>query len=235
MNWMLRLILLKTLKIQLPMWKKHLPLHLGLVILIIFLFFRDLLIAFRPLIDIPVCIIGSFFHHVFGRLSINILTMLGIVLATGLVVDDGIVVTENIYKKIEEGMSPMEAALKGCNEIFMVVITTSITLSIVFLPILFLEGFTGKLFREFAIVVGGSVLISAFVSLSLTPVLSVKLVRKSNKKTRFYEKTEPFFTRMNEGYSRLLKSFMKRRWIALLLSSFVSGSFILPGAPFTRK
>jgi multidrug efflux pump len=200
-----------------------------LVIIIIFLFFRDLLIAFRPLIDIPVCIIGSFFIMYLAGLSINILTMLGIVLATGLVVDDGIVVTENIYKKIEEGMTPMEAALKGCNEIFMVVITTSITLSIVFLPILFLQGFTGKLFREFAIVVGGSVLISAFVSLSLTPVLSVKLVRKNNKKTKFYEKTEPFFDRMNEGYARLLKSFMKRRWLAIIIIAVCFGIIFITG------
>src|SRR5580698_78884 len=149
----------KNIKNSIKDVEETLAIAFGLVILIIFLFFRDLLIAFRPLIDIPVCIIGSFFIMYLAGLSINILTMLGIVLATGLVVDDGIVVTENIYKKIEEGMTPMEAALKGCNEIFMVVITTSITLSIVFLPILFLQGFTGKLFREFAIVVGGSVLI----------------------------------------------------------------------------
>ena len=185
-----------------------------LVIIIIYLFFRDLLIALRPLIDIPVCIIGSFFIMYVMGLSINILTMLGIVLATGLVVDDGIVVTENIYKKIEDGMSPMEAALKGCNEIFMVVISTSITLAIVFLPIIFLSGFTGKLFREFAVVVAGSVLISAFVSLSLTPVLSVLLVRKGNRKSRFYEKTEPFFEALNTKYSSLLKAFMRRRWLA---------------------
>ncbi|MGP8215657.1 MAG: efflux RND transporter permease subunit [Bacteroidia bacterium] len=200
-----------------------------LVIIIIFLFFRDLLIAFRPLIDIPVCIIGSFFVMYVAGLSINILTMLGIVLATGLVVDDGIVVTENIYKKIESGMSPMEAALKGCNEIFMVVISTSITLAIVFLPIIFLQGFTGKLFREFAIVVGGSVLISAFVSLSLTPVLSVKLVRKGNKKNNFYEKTEPFFLAMNAGYSRLLRAFMKRRWVAIPIIAVCVGIIFFIG------
>ncbi len=189
----------------------------ALVILIIFIFFRDLLIAFRPLIDIPVCIIGSFFIMYVAGLSINILTMLGVVLATGLVVDDGIVVTENIYKKIEEGMSPMEAALKGCDEIFMVVIATSVTLAIVFLPIIFLQGFTGKLFREFAIVVAGSVLISAFVSLSLTPVLSVKLARKNNARTRFYERTEPLFIALNNFYSKALNKFMRWRWLSFVI------------------
>ncbi len=187
-----------------------------LVIIIIYLFFRDFLIAFRPLVDIPVSIIAAFFVMYITGLSINIISMLGIVLATGLVVDDGIVVTENIYKKIEAGMSPMAAALEGCNEIFLVVISTSITLAIVFLPIIFLQGMTGQLFREFAIVVAGSVLISAFVSLTLTPVLSVKLVSKGGK-SRFYKKTEPFFVALNNGYSRMLKAFMRKRWIAFYI------------------
>lgn len=141
-----------------------------LVVIIIYLFFRDWLIAFRPLIDIPVSLIGTFFiMYAFG-FSINILTLLGIVLATGLVVDDGIVVTENIYKKVEEGMPIRKAAFEGSAEIFFAVISTSVTLAAVFLPIVFLPGFTGRLFREFAVVVAGSVLISAFVSLSLTPI-----------------------------------------------------------------
>ncbi|HTA27804.1 MAG TPA: efflux RND transporter permease subunit [Bacteroidia bacterium] len=211
--------------------EETLAIAFALVILIIFLFFRDLLIAFRPLIDIPVCIIGSFFIMYVAGLSLNILTMLAIVLATGLVVDDGIVVTENIYKKIEEGMSPMEAALKGCNEIFMVVITTSITLAIVFLPIIFLSGFTGKLFREFAIVVAGSVLISAFVSLSLTPVLSVKLARKGNKKSKFYEQSEPFFIGMNNTYAKMLKAFMRQRWVAIpIIVACLGIIFIMGGS-----
>ncbi len=210
--------------------EETLAIAFALVILIIFLFFRDLLIAFRPLIDIPVCIIGSFFVMYVAGLSINILTMLAIVLATGLVVDDGIVVTENIYKKIEEGMSPMEAALKGCNEIFMVVITTSITLAIIFLPIIFLSGFTGKLFREFAIVVAGSVLISAFVSLSLTPVLSVKLARKGGKHGKFYERSEPFFVGMNNGYSRMLKAFMRYRWVAFVIMVVCGGIIYFMGS-----
>ncbi|MFA6261654.1 MAG: efflux RND transporter permease subunit [Bacteroidia bacterium] len=193
-----------------------------LVVLIIFLFFRDWLIAFRPLIDIPVSLIGAFFiMYIFG-FSVNILTLLAIVLATGLVVDDGIVVTENIFKKIEAGMSPKEAAIKGSNEIYFAVISTSITLAVVFLPIVFLEGFVGRLFREFGIVVAGAVIISAFVSLSLTPMLNVKMNRKNHRHSKFYDATEPFFIRLNEGYRRLLDKFMQRRWLSwvILFGSF---------------
>ncbi|RYE11730.1 MAG: efflux RND transporter permease subunit, partial [Sphingobacteriaceae bacterium] len=194
-----------------------------LVVIIIYLFFRDWLIAFRPLIDIPVSLIGAFFiMYVFG-FSINILTLLGIVLATGLVVDDGIVVTENIYKKVEEGMDIRKAAFEGSEEIFFAVISTSVTLAAVFLPIVFLQGFTGRLFREFAVVVAGAVLISAFVSLSLTPMLNVKLIRKNQKKSKFYEQTEPFFQNMTSSYTNSLVKFMKRKWIsgALLVGSLV--------------
>ncbi len=188
-----------------------------LVVIIIYLFFRDWLIAFRPLIDIPVSLIGAFFiMYIFG-FSINILTLLGIVLATGLVVDDGIVVTENIYKKVEEGMPIRQAAFEGSAEIFFAVISTSVTLAAVFLPIVFLQGFTGRLFREFAVVVAGAVLISAFVSLSLTPMLNVKLVRKNHKRSAFYEKTEPFFVRMNNAYTQTLVSFMRFKWISIAI------------------
>ena len=192
-----------------------------LVVLIIYLFFRDWLIAIRPLIDIPVSLIGAFFIMYLAGFSINILTLLAIVLATGLVVDDGIVVTENIYKKIEKGMPPLEAAEKGSNEIFFAVVSTSMTLAIVFLPIIFLQGFVGSLFREFGIVMAGSILISAFVSLSLTPVLNVKLARKNHKHSKFYERTEPFFIKMTEGYRRSLTGFINRRgwaWGILLVS-----------------
>lgn len=188
-----------------------------LVVLVIYLFFRDWLIALRPLVDIPVSLIGAFFIMYLFGFSINILTLLAIVLATGLVVDDGIVVTENIYKKVEEGMDPMEAAKKGSEEIFFAVVSTSVTLAAVFLPIIFLEGFVGRLFREFGVVVAGAVLISAFVSLSLTPVLNVKLIRKDKKKSRFYEKTEPFFVGMVNGYSNTLKKFLQRRWLAFVI------------------
>ena len=176
-----------------------------LVVIIIYLFFRDFIIAFRPLIDIPVSLIGAFFiMYIFG-FSINILTLLAIVLATGLVVDDGIVVTENIFKKMEEGMDRMTAAKKGSEEIYGAVISTSITLAVVFLPIMFIPGFVGRLFREFAVVVSGAVLISAFVSLTLTPVLNVKMSAKDpHKRSWFYKATEPFYVWLTDACRRSL-------------------------------
>ena len=188
-----------------------------LVVLIIYLFFRDFLIAVRPLIDIPVSLIATFFIMYLLGFSINVLTMLGIVLATGLVVDDGIVVTENIYKKLEAGMNKYQAAREGSREIFFAVISTSITLAVVFLPIVFLEGFVGRLFREFGIVVAGAVLVSAFVSLTLTPVLSVLLTRENHGHSKFYMWTEPFFTGMENLYSRVLRSFMNVRAAAFVI------------------
>ncbi|HCA78237.1 MAG TPA: acriflavin resistance protein [Bacteroidetes bacterium] len=185
-----------------------------LVILIIFAFFRDWVIAFRPLIDIPVSLIGSFFIMYIMGFSINILTLLAIVLATGMVVDDGIVVTENIFKKVEKGMTPTQAAFAGSKEIFFAVISTSITLAAVFLPVIFLEGFVGRLFREFGVIIAGSVLISAFVSLSLTPMLNARMIRKKRAHTRFYEVTDRYFEALNRGYEKLLTGFMKRRWLA---------------------
>ncbi|MDE3185245.1 MAG: efflux RND transporter permease subunit [Bacteroidota bacterium] len=188
---------------------------LGLVILIIYLFFRDWILALRPLFDIPVSLIGAFFiMYIFG-FTINVLTLLGIVLATGLVVDDGIVVTENIFKKIEAGMNKYKAAKEGAKEIYFAVISTSITLAIVFLPIVFLQGFVGRLFREFGIVVAGAVLISAFVSLTLTVVLNVKLTHKKIGHSWFYKKTEPFFVAMENGYKKSLAAFMNFKWVAL--------------------
>jgi multidrug efflux pump len=208
--------------------KETLLISFILVVIIIYLFFRDWLIAFRPLIDIPVSLIGAFFiMYVFG-FSINILTLLGIVLATGLVVDDGIVVTENIYKKVEAGMEIRKAAFEGSAEIFFAVVSTSVTLAAVFLPIVFLQGFTGRLFREFAVVVAGAVLISAFVSLSLTPMLNVKLIRKNSKKSKFYEKTEPFFERMTNAYTETLtKSMGLRRWSWLLIAICLGAVYLL--------
>ena len=188
-----------------------------LVILIIFLFFRDWLIAIRPLIDIPVSLIGAFFIMYLFGFTINILTLLAIVLATGLVVDDGIVVTENIYKKLEKGMPKMLAARQGSEEIYFVVIATSITLAVVFLPIIFLQGFVGRLFREFGIVLSGAVLISAFVSLTLTPVLNVLLTKKKPKHSWFYTVTEPFFAGLESGYRKVLTVFTKVKLVGVLL------------------
>ncbi len=194
-----------------------------LVILIIFLFFRDWAIAFRPLIDIPVSLIATFFIMWLFGFSINVLTLLAIVLATGLVVDDGIVVTENIFKKVEEGMSPIEAAIKGSNEIFFAVISISITLAAVFLPVIFLEGFVGRLFREFGVVIGAAVLISAFVSLTLTPMLNAYLMKGGvQKKSKFYIQTEPYFQKLNSGYADTLGRFMKKKWLSfpILIACF---------------
>ena len=198
--------------------KETLFISILLVVIIIYLFFREWSLALRPLIDIPVSLIGAFFIMYIAGFSINVLTLLSLVLATGLVVDDGIVVTENIYKKMEHGMDKWKAAREGANEIYFAVIATSITLAIVFLPIIFLEGFVGRLFREFGIVVAGAVLISAFVSLSLTPVLNIYLTRKGGiRHSSFYNWTEPFFRGLENGYRNLLTRFMKVRWISLVL------------------
>lgn len=197
--------------------KETLLIAFALVVLVIFFFFRNWLIALRPLIDIPISLIATFFIMYVSGFSINILTLLGIVLATGLVVDDGIVVTENIFRKIEEGMPVRKAALEGSKEIFFAVISTSITLAVVFLPVIFLQGFVGRLFREFGVVLAAAVLISAFVSLTITPVLNVYLTRKNKQHGWFYLKTEPFFTGMENGYHRIVKGFLKVRWIAWVI------------------
>lgn len=196
-----------------------------LVVLIIFLFFRNWSIAFRPLVDIPVSLIATFFIMYLCGFSINVLTLLAIVLATGLVVDDGIVVTENIFKKVEEGMSPIQAAIKGSNEIFFAVISISITLAAVFLPVVFLEGFVGRLFREFGIVIGSAVLISAFVSLTLTPMLNAYLMKGGEqKKSKFYMRTERYFEMMNKEYADSLQRFLKIKWLSMTV---VAGCFLL--------
>ncbi len=188
-----------------------------LVVLVIFIFFRNWLIAIRPLIDIPISLISTFFIMYIAGFTINVLTLLGIVLATGLVVDDGIVVTENIFRKLEGGLPIRKAALEGSKEIFFAVVSTSLTLAIVFLPVIFLEGFIGRLFREFGVTLACAVLISAFVSLTITPVLNVYLTRKKVGHGKFYERTEPFFRGIENGYKRLLEGFMKVRWIAFII------------------
>ena len=210
--------------------KETLLIAIILVVLIIYLFFRDWLIAIRPLIDIPVSLIGAFFIMYLCGFTINVLTLLAIVLATGLVVDDGIVVTENIYKKMEQGMNKWQAAREGSKEIYFAVIATSITLAIVFLPIIFLQGFVGRLFREFGIVVAGAVLISAFVSLTLTPVLNVKMTTKVHSHSWFYNVTEPFFRGLENNYRRSLSAFMKVRWMAWILVAACFGIIYFIGS-----
>ena len=209
--------------------KETLVIAIALVVLIIFLFFREWSIALRPLIDIPVALIGAFFIMYIAGFSINVLTLLAIVLATGLVVDDGIVVTENIFKKMEQGMDKRKAALEGSKEIYFAVIATSITLAIVFLPIIFLQGFVGRLFREFGIVVAGAVLISAFVSLSLTPILNIYLTSSKKGHSWFYRKTEPFFNGLENVYKKSLQGFMKARWFAFVIVAVSLGAIYFIG------
>lgn len=196
-----------------------------LVIAIIFLFLRDWRTTFIPIIVIPIALIGSFFVMYMAGFSINVLTLLAIVLAIGLVVDDAIVVLENIYTKIEKGESPVTAGIIGSKEIFFAVIATTVALVSVFLPILFLGGTTGRLFREFGVVIAGSVVISSFVALSLTPMLSTKLLKKRETKNKFYQSTEPFFISLNKMYRSSLEAFLDRRWLSII-TIFISGGLI---------
>ncbi|MBU2506839.1 MAG: efflux RND transporter permease subunit [Bacteroidetes bacterium] len=189
----------------------------GLVILIIFLFLRDWRTTMIPIIAIPVSLIGSFFIMYLAGFSINVLTLLGLVLAIGIVVDDAIVVLENIYKKIESGMNPIEAGVKGTSEIFFAVISTTVALASVFLPIMFLQGITGRLFVEFGVVIAGSVIISSFVALTLTPMLSTRILKAREKHSWFYYKTEPFFKWLETSYRNTLDNFMAKRWLAFMI------------------
>ncbi|GAB1349708.1 efflux RND transporter permease subunit [Ignavibacteriales bacterium] len=186
----------------------------GLVILIIFLFLRNWRTTLIPILAIPISLIGAFFIMYLAGFSINVLTLLGIVLAIGIVVDDAIVVLENIYKKIEDGLTPVEAAAKGSSEIFFAIISTTVSLASVFLPIVFLQGLTGKLFKEFGFVIAGSVIISAFVALTLTPMLSSKMLKSSESHSKFYNLTEPFFVWLTNIYHAALETFMKFRWVS---------------------
>ncbi|MCX6692593.1 MAG: efflux RND transporter permease subunit [Methanoregula sp.] len=189
----------------------------ALVVLVIFVFLRHWRTTLIPVLAIPISLIGTFAIMYFAGFTINLLTLLGIVLATGLVVDDAIVVLENIYKKIEHGEKPMVAGHKGSAEIIFAIISTTITLAAVFLPIMFLSGITGRLFREFAVTVAGSVLISAFVSLTLTPMMCARMLKKSTSESKLYKRSERFFEKMTESYHRSLKTFIGHRWMAVLI------------------
>lgn len=202
----------------------------GLVVFIIFMFLRDLRSTFIPVIAIPVSIIATFFVMYLLHFSINVLTLVGIILAIGLVCDDAIVVLENIYSKIEEGMSPRQAAFKGAKEIYFAVISTTITLAAVFFPILFVQGQTGRLFREFGVVIAVSVLISAFVALSLSPMLSAFILKKHDAHNKFYSMTEPFFIWLNKTYNKALEGFMKVRWVSFILVVTAFGVIFLIGS-----
>ena len=189
----------------------------ALVVLVIFVFLRQWRTTLIPVLAIPISLIGTFFLMYVSGFTINLLTLLGVVLATGLVVDDAIVVLENIYKKIEAGENPIVAGHKGSEEIIFAIISTTITLAAVFLPIIFLGGLTGRLFREFAVTVAGSVIISAFVSLTLTPMMCSRMLKKSTSETKLYHWSERQFDRMNDGYNRWLRKFIRHKWISFLI------------------
>ena len=191
-----------------------------LVVIVIFFFLRSWRTTLIPIIAIPISLIGSFFVMYLAGFSINVLTMLGIVLTTGLVVDDAIVVLENIFKKIEHGENPYKASVEGTKEIFFAVISTTITLIAVFFPIIFLEGATGRLFREFGIVVAAAILISTFVSLTLTPMMCARLLKADKKESRFYTISENFFNWLSDGYHRQLTKFIKYRWVSIAIMLF---------------
>lgn len=198
-----------------------------LVVAIIFLFLRDWRTTFIPVLTIPISLIGVFFIMYLMDFSINVLTLLGIVLSIGLVVDDAIVVLENIYARIEKGEKPLDAAAKGTEEIFFAVIATTVALAAVFLPVIFLTGTTGRLFREFGIVVAGSVIISSFVALTMTPMLSARFLKRREKQNWFYEKSEPVFIWLNDQYDSLLGKFMKVRVVAFGLVLAMAGGIYL--------
>ncbi|MDR2534218.1 MAG: efflux RND transporter permease subunit [Tannerellaceae bacterium] len=195
-----------------------------IVVIVIFLFLRDWRVTLVPVVVIPVSIIGVFFIMYLAGFSINVLTMLAVVLSVGLVVDDAIVMAENIYVRIEGGKEPREAGIEGSREIFFAIISTTLTLISVFLPIVFMQGMTGRLFKEFSIVLAGSVAISAFVALTFTPMLSTKMLRYRAKKNWFYRVTEPFFDWLNRLYAGSLNAFLSRKWIAILITIVLSAS-----------
>ena len=196
----------------------------ALVVLIIFLFLRDWRVTLVPIIVIPVSLVGAFFVMYVAGFSINVLTMLAIVLSVGLVVDDAIIVTENIYVRIERGMTPKEAGIEGSKEIFFAIVSTTITLVSVFLPIIFMQGMTGRLFKEFSIVIAGSVTISAVVALSFSPMLATKLLIRREKANWFVEKTEPFFEWLNNIYATSLAAFLKYKFAAIPVVLLLVGS-----------
>ncbi len=206
--------------------KETIYIALLLVVIIIFLFLRDWRVTLVPCIVIPVSLIGTFFVMYVSGFSINVLTMLAIVLSVGLVVDDAIVMTENIYIRIERGMTPFEAGIDGAKEIFFAVISTTVTLVAVFFPIVFMDGITGRLFKEFSMVIAGSVIISSFAALTFTPMLATKILKRRDNYGWFYNATEPFFAGLNNIYAYSLDLFMKARWMAVVIMVAILGAVI---------
>jgi hydrophobe/amphiphile efflux-1 (HAE1) family protein len=210
--------------------KETILIAFGLVVLIVFIFLRNWRSTVIPVILIPISLIGTFAFLWAAGYSINVLTLLGLVLATGLVVDDAIVVMENIYSRIEQGMHPVKASFEGAREVYFAVIATSIALICVFLPIFFIEGLTGQLFREFAMVVVSAIIISTFVSLSLTPMMSSRFLKKATRSNAFMDGIGRGIERLTNAYSRSLHTFMKRRWLAIVLTAVSFGLIWLIGS-----
>jgi len=204
-----------------------------LVVLMIFLFLRDWRATLVPLVAIPVSIIGSFAVMSWMGFTINTLTLLALVLAVGLVVDDAIVMLENIYRRIEEGEGPIHAAIFGARQVAFAVIATTLTLAAVFLPVAFQSGQTGRLFFEFGITLAVSVLVSAFVALTLTPMMCSRVLKPMVVAGRtqhgwFYTKTEPFFVWLNGLFERTLRGTFKVKPIVLLAATlFTAGGLAL--------
>jgi len=198
-----------------------------LVVVIIYFFLRSWRATLIPILVIPISLVGSFFIMYIAGFTINVLTLLALVLAIGIVVDDAIVVMENIYVKVEAGMEPVKAGLAGSKEIYFAIISTTITLVSVFFPIVFLQGITGRLFREFSIVMAGAVTISAFLALSLTPMVSTKLLRHEKNHSWFFRKTEKFFVRLNNWYKNSLDVFLRHRRMALVILVTALGLVVL--------
>jgi multidrug efflux pump len=190
-------------------------LALALVLLVIFLFLRDWRTTLIPVLAIPVSLVGAFFIMDAAGFSINVLTLLALVLAIGLVVDDAIVVLENVYAKIEIGLAPAEAGVVGTREIFFAIIATTVALVAVLLPIFFLGGLTGRLFREFGATLAGAVIISSFIALTLTSMLTTRLLKRRERQPWLYRRTEPFFRWLIDAYAKSLAAFLERRWLAL--------------------
>ena len=195
-----------------------------LVALVVFLFLRTFRASIIPLVTIPVSLIGAFAIIALAGFTINTLTLLALVVAIGLVVDDAIVVLENVYRHIEAGLAPFQAALKGVREVSFAVVSMTLTLVAVFAPLAFTPGRTGRLFSEFALTLAGAVVVSGFVALTLTPMMCSKLLRHVDKPNRFDRGVESVLVGMTTGYTRLLTWTLGQRWIVVIVMLIAAGS-----------
>jgi multidrug efflux pump len=198
-----------------------------LVVLVIFVFLRSVRSTLIPFVTIPVSLVGAFFFLYLLGFSINVLTLLGVVLAVGLVVDDAIVVLENCHRHIEQGKTPRNGSIDGSREIAFAVVAMSITLVAVFLPLGFQQGRTGRLFTEFALTVAGAVAVSGFVALTLTPMMCSRILKAHERHGRAYQAMERFFAAMTAGYQRGLGHVLARRWvIGVLFLAILAGAVL---------